>query len=61
MEALKNTIETTFNKKVNFEKTTDGVNLLYTAKIDGLTVANVYKSFDKNYNQIQVIRYVNEN
>ena len=61
METLKNTIETTLNKKVNFEKATDCINLLYTAKIDGLTVANVYKSFDKNYNPIQVIRYVNEN
>ena len=59
MTTLQNTIETKLGKKVSFEKATDGANLLFTAKVEGLTVANVYKSFDKNYNTINIIRYVN--
>jgi len=60
MTILQTTIENNLGKSVEFSKATDGVNLLYTAKIDGLTVANVYKSFDKNFNQIEIIRYVNQ-
>jgi hypothetical protein len=60
METLKNTIEAKLNKTVNFFKATDGANLLYTATINGCTVANVYKSFDKNFNSITIIRYNNE-
>jgi hypothetical protein len=60
MENTKITIENNLGKKVEFIKANDCVNLLYTAKINGLTVANVYKSFDKNFNQIEVIRYVNQ-
>jgi hypothetical protein len=56
---LKTTIENKIGKSVQFYKTNDNVNLLYTAKINGLTIANVYKSFDKNFNQIEIIRYVN--
>lgn len=61
MESLQKTIETKLGKKVNFESATDGANLLFTAKIDGLTVANVYKSFDTNYNNIKIIRYTEIN
>jgi len=61
MTNLQTTIEKKLGKSVQFFKSSDGVNLLYTAKIDGLTVANVYKSFDKNFNQIQIIRYVGQN
>jgi hypothetical protein len=57
---IKTTIETKLNKSVNFVKATDGANLLYTATINELTVANVYKSYDENFNLITVIRYNNE-
>lgn len=60
MTNLQTTIEKKLGKSVEFSKASDGVNLLYTAKINGLTVANVYKSFDKNFNQIEIIRYVSE-
>jgi len=53
------TIEKKLGKSVQFSKASDCVNLLYTAKIDGVEVANVYKSFDKNFNQIEIIRYCN--
>ena len=59
MTDLQKTIENKLQKAVNFSKETDGANLIYTAKIDGLSVANVYKSFDKNFNQIVIIKYVN--
>lgn len=59
MKNLQATIEKKLGKKVEFVKSSDRVNLLYTAKINGLTVANVYKSFDKQYNQIEIIRYTN--
>ena len=59
MTTLQNTIESKLGMKVNFEVATDGANLLFTAKIEGLTVANVYKSFDTNYNRIEIIRYTN--
>jgi len=59
MKNLQTTIEKKLGKKVQFVKSSDGINLLYTAKINGLTVANVYKSFDKQYNQIEIIRYTN--
>lgn len=57
---LQTTIEKKLGKSVEFFKASDGVNLLYSAKINGLTVANVYKSFDKNFNQIEIIRYVSQ-
>jgi hypothetical protein len=59
MTNLKSTIENKLGKKVIIELANDGANLLYTAKVNNLTVANVYKSFDKNFNQIKIIRYVN--
>jgi len=59
MTTLQNTIETILGKKVNFEASTDCANLLFTAKINGITVANVYKSYDSNYNLIEIIRYTN--
>ena len=59
MTNLKNIIELKLKKLITLEKASDNVNLLYTAKINGLTVANVYKSFDKNLNQIEIIRYTN--
>lgn len=59
-QILKNTIETKLNKVVNFVKASDGANLLYTAKINDLTVANVYKSYDENFNVITLIKYNNE-
>lgn len=60
MKTLQTKIEKKIGKSVEFYKANDGVNLRYTAKIDGLTVANVYKSFDKNFNQIEIIRYVSQ-
>jgi hypothetical protein len=59
-ELLKKTIETRLNKVVNFVEATDGANLLYSATINGCTVANVYKSFDVNFNSTTIIRYNNE-
>lgn len=59
-QILKTTIETRLNKSVNFVKASDGANLLYTAKINDLTVANVYKSYDENFNVITLIKYNNE-
>ena len=59
MNNLKNIIETKLNKKVDFFPATDCANLLYTAQINGLTVANVYKSFDSQFNQVYKIRYTN--
>ena len=59
MKNLQATIEKKLGKKVELVKSSDRVNLLFTAKINGLTVANVYKSFDKQYNQIEIIRYTN--
>jgi hypothetical protein len=59
MKNLKNIIETKLNKKVDFFQATDCANLLYTAKINGLTVANIYKSFDGEFNQVYQIRYTN--
>ena len=61
MKDLKNAIEAKLKKKVDFFPATDCVNLLYTAQINGLTVANVYKSFDSKFNQIYQIRYTSEN
>ena len=61
MKDLKSTIETKLNKKVDFFQATDCANLLYTATINGLTVANVYKSFDSKFNQVYQIRYTSEN
>ena len=58
MTTAQQIIENKLNKSVQLVKATDGFNLLYTAKINGLTVANVYKSFDKNFNQVEIIRYV---
>jgi hypothetical protein len=57
MENFQTIIENKLGKKVNFNKINDGANLLFTATIAGITVANVYKSFDKNFNQIFLIRY----
>lgn len=59
MKNLQETIEKKLGKKVELIKETDGANLLYEAKINGLTVARVYKSFDKEYNKIEIIRYTN--
>ena len=59
MKAIKVIIENKLQKEVKFFKSNDGANLIYTATIDGLSVANVYKSFDKYFNQIEIIRYVN--
>jgi hypothetical protein len=59
MKNLQTTIENKLGKKVIFESANDGANLLYTAKVNGLTVANVYKSFDKKFNPKNIIRYVN--
>lgn len=43
-----------------FRNATDGVNLLMVAiGADGLSVASIYKSFDHNFNQILIVRYVN--
>ena len=61
MKDLKNAIEAKLKKKVDFFPATDCANLLYTAQINGLTVANVYKSFDSKFNQIYQIRYTSEN
>jgi hypothetical protein len=58
MKTAKKTIENKLNKTVNIFKASDGFNLLFTAKIDGLTVAYVYKSFDQNFNEMQIIKYV---
>ena len=52
MKDLKNAIEAKLKKTVDFFPATDCANLLYTAQINGLTVANVYKSFDSKFNQI---------
>ena len=59
MTTLQTIIENKLNKSVKFFEANDGANLLYTATIDGLTVANVYKSFDKNFKKIEIIKYVN--
>ncbi len=58
MNTLQTAIENKLGKKVDFSKSSDGVNLIFTAKVDGVTVANVYKSFDHNLKQIAIIRYV---
>ena len=60
MKNIQLTIENNLKKTVQFAKSSDCINLLYTAKINGITVANVYKSFDKNFNQIEVIKYVSQ-
>ena len=57
MNTHQTTIEKKLGKKVIIVKDNDGANLLYSAKINGITVAHIYKSFDKNYNQIEIIRY----
>ena len=51
------TIEKKLGKKVEYVKANDGANLLYTANVNGVIVANIYKSFDRNFNQIEIIRY----
>lgn len=57
---LKNTIEKRLKKSVMFFSDSDGANLLFTATVNGCSVARVYKSFDEHYNAITIIRYNNE-
>jgi hypothetical protein len=52
-------IEKEIGKKVELEKASDCVNLMYTAKINGIVVANVYKSFDAKFNPMELIRFSN--
>jgi len=59
MKNLQTIIEKKLNKKVELFKATDCVNLLFEAKIDGVAVARVYKSFDSQLNPIHQIRYTN--
>jgi hypothetical protein len=54
------TIESKLGKQVELTNSSDGVNLIYTATINGLTVANVYKSFDSNFNRVEIIRYTQD-
>jgi hypothetical protein len=57
MNNYKEQIENKLGKKVDFEKDSDGANLLFSANIKGITVARVYKSFDKNFKPIEVLQY----
>jgi hypothetical protein len=57
MNNYKEQIENKLGKKVDFEKDSDGANLLFSANIKGITVARVYKSFDKNLKPIEVLQY----
>ena len=56
---IKLQIEKTLKTSVELIKATDCVNLMYEAIVKGVRVASVYKSFDKNFNQIMIIRYPN--
>ena len=60
MKNLKMTIESKLGKQVELTNSSDGVNLIYTATINGVNVANVYKSFDSSFNQVEIIRYTQE-
>ena len=57
---LKNQIESVLQKPVTLEPASDCANLLFSAKIEGITYANVYKSFDPNFKPIQIIRYAQD-
>ena len=59
MNTHQTTIEKKLGKKVIIVKDNDGANLLYSAHFNGMIVASIYKSFDKNFNTIEVIRYRN--
>lgn len=45
------------NRKIVIEPCTDAVLQKYVAKINGKIVAKVYKSFDSNFREIEIIRY----
>ena len=57
---IKLEIEKTLKTSVELIKATDCANLMYEAFVKGIRVASVYKSFDKNFNQIMIIRYPND-
>lgn len=57
MKAIKQQIEKELNAVIELIKDTDCANLIYSAFIGSEKVASVYKSFDKNFNQIVKIRY----
>ena len=57
---LKNQIESVLGKTVTLEPASDCANLLFSAKIEGITYATVYKSFDRNFKPIQIIRYTQD-
>lgn len=54
---IKQEIEQHLKNTIVLKNDSDCVNLLYTATINDIIVARVYKSFDKNFNKITKINY----
>jgi len=50
-------IESTTKSPYELVKASDSVNLKYHAIVDGVIVMSVYKSFDKNFNPINIYRW----
>ena len=50
-------IESKLNKKVILKSESDGVNLLFGVYCGLEKVAHVYKGFDRNFNEVQIVRY----
>ena len=57
LSELKKEIENELKKSVTIEEASDCVNLRYVAAIGNIVVAEIYKSFDKDFKEIRVIRY----
>jgi hypothetical protein len=58
MSNIKLQIENKLKTQVKLIESNDGANLQFEAIAnDGTVLAKIYKSFDKNFNKIQVVKY----